>query len=451
MKVEIRKAVSEDRDTMLRILKHWNMHHIPSEEMPELDIAHFYVATVIDMVVGVSGYKLLPGNKGKTTLLAIAPDFQGQGIGKQLQDIRLQAMHQAGARTVTTNCDDLKTITWYKKHYHYREVGVLKKLHAFGSEDVMHWTTLEMDLVSYMANRDEMLARRERYINRNDPPPLSEYAPLIINVCLTGMVPNKALTKHVPVTADEIIEDAVRVHDAGASIVHIHARDSEGKPTSDITQFEKILLGIRRERENLICCVTTSGRNVADVHQRAAVLQLTGDAKPDVASLTLGSLNFTSGASINSIETVEYLAMAMKENSIKPELEVFDSGMINMARYLERHGIISGNKYFNLLLGNLNTAPATLQSLSMLTQSLPENSIWSAAGIGKFQLPMNTTAIAAGGHVRVGIEDSMYYDYNEHTLATNEALVNRVVRISKELQRPIATPAQTRVMLGLDT
>jgi len=450
VKCKIRKAVPEDRDAMLHVLEHWNMHHIPSDEMPELDIAHFYVATVDNRVIGVSGYKLLTNNNGKTTLLAINPDFQGHDIGKQLHDARLQAMHQAGVCKVTSNCDDLKTITWYKKHYHYREVGKIKKHHAFGRVDVDAWTTLEMDLTAYMADRNNMLASRTDYINRNDPPPLSKYSPLIINVCLTGMVTTQSSTPYVPVSADEIIEDAISVYDAGASIVHIHARDNEGRPTTDAAQFEKILLGIRNERKDLICCVTTSGRNTSDIYERAEVLHLTGDAKPDMASLTLGSLNFISGAGINAIESVEYLAMTMKENNIKPELEVFDSGMINLARYLERHNIIGGNKYFNLLLGNLNTAPATLQSLSMLTQSLPENSIWSAAGIGKFQLPMNTIAIASGGHVRVGIEDSIYFDYNEETLATNKALVARIVKISKELQRPIATSAYAREMLGLN-
>ena len=449
MKASIRQAAKGDYDAILHVLTYWNMQHIPSAEMPELNTEQFYVATVAEKIIGVSGYKLLDANRGKTTLLAIIPDLQGFGIGKQLQDARLQAMFDAGAKTVTSNCDELKTITWYKKHYGYHEIGSIKKLHSFGRTDVDHWTTLEMDLLSYMSQRDKHASSRERYIQHNEPPPLSDYPPLIINVCLTGMVPNKSSTRLVPVSCEEIIEDAIRACDAGASIVHIHARDIDGRPTSEASQFEKILLGIRRERQELVCCVTTSGRNVSDIQKRAEVLRLTGKARPDMASLTLGSMNFTSGASINSIETIEYLAMTMKENSIKPELEIFDSGMINLAGYLERHRIIEGRKYFNLLLGNLNTAPATIHSLSSLTRALPEDSLWSAAGMGRFQLPTNTLAIAAGGHVRVGIEDSIYYDYQENTLASNEMLVNRVVRIAEELQRPIATPAQTRTMLGL--
>ena len=123
--------------------------------------------------------------------------------------------------------------------------------------------------------------------------------------------------------------------------------------------------------------------------------------------------------------------------------------MINLAKYLERHNIISGKKYFNILLGNLNTAPATLASLSMITENLPHNSLWAATGIGSFQLPVNVTAIASGGNVRVGLEDTVHYDYNEKKLATNEELVKRIVRISNELQRPIATPEEARAMIGL--
>jgi len=168
-----------------------------------------------------------------------------------------------------------------------------------------------------------------------------------------------------------------------------------------------------------------------------------------MASLTLGSLNFLSGASTNSIETVERLAMAMKEQGVRPELEVFDSGMITLAKYLERNGVIRGRKYFNLLLGNLNTAPATIGSLASLVASLPADSIWAGAGIGQFQLSMNVAALVAGGHVRVGIEDSIYYDSRKTILANNRQLIERVVRIAAELERPVAPFAEARALAGL--
>lgn len=449
MDYQIRKAEFRDTEDMLNILKVWNMHHIPSPEVEDLDLSCFFVALFSGKIIGLSGYKVLSSKQGKTTLMAILPEFQGHDIGKKLQDIRLEAMHKAGVETITTNADDIRTIAWYKKHYNYRTVGKLKKLCSFGLEHVDHWTTIEMDLNSYYKNRQTMEEKKNTYIQENDPPPLSTYPPLIINVCLTGMMPTKTLTHHVPVSVDEIIEDAIKVYDAGARIVHLHARDADGVPVSDARYYEDIISGIRREREDMICCTTTSGRNISDISQRTEVLYLTGSAKPDMASLTLGSLNFLTGASVNSIETVEHLALTMKENDIKPELEVFDYGMINLAKYLERHDIISGKKYFNILLGNLNTAPATLTSLSMMTENLPQNSLWAATGIGSFQLPINVTAIASGGHVRVGLEDSIYFDYQESILATNEDLVKRVARIAEELQRPIATPDEARSMIGL--
>jgi uncharacterized protein (DUF849 family) len=283
----------------------------------------------------------------------------------------------------------------------------------------------------------------------NDAHPLAPYPPLVINVCLTGMIPTRSQTPHVPLSPDEIIVAAIDAYDAGARIVHLHARDADGRPTPDPAYYERIIKGIRRERPGMICCATTSGRNWSDFERRAAVLYLDGDVRPDMASLTLGSLNFLTNPSTNSIEMVERLAMAMLEQGVKPELEVFDLGMINLARYLERNGLIGGRKYVNLLLGNLNTAPATIGNLAALVAALPADSIWAAAGLGQFQLPMNVAAIVAGGHVRVGLEDSIHYDYAKTRLATNRQLVERIVRIAAELQRPVATADQARALVGI--
>jgi uncharacterized protein (DUF849 family)/N-acetylglutamate synthase-like GNAT family acetyltransferase len=449
MEYILEPASPKDREAILQVMKIWNMHHVPSPEMEELDLRCFFVAKVDGKIVGASGYKILTDTSAETTLLGIYPNFQGFGIGKALQDKRIEAMYDRGIKKVTTYSDRPEVILWYKKHYGYREVGHSKKMCKFGLEDVDYWRVLEMDLDSYMHTKESNEKRRESYIQNNDPAPLSDYPPLIINVCLSGMLPSKTHTSYVPVGVDEIIEDAVRVYDAGASIVHIHARDGNGSPTPDAQTYEKIIEGIRQERPDLICCATTSGRNWSDVERRSEVLELTGRAKPDMASLTLGSLNFLTGASVNSIDTIQQLVMKMKEKEIMPELEVFDYGMINLAKYLERHQLIEGKKYFNLLLGNLNSAPATIGSLSALSEALPENSVWAAAGLGRFQLPMNTAAIVGGGHVRVGIEDSIYYDYRQTQLASNETLVKRIVRISNELQREIATAREARSIIGL--
>ena len=449
MNYTIEKAVPDDYALILDVMRPWNMHHVPSAEMADLDISCFFVARISGKLAGAAGYKLLSPKEGKTTLLGIRPEFSGMGIGRALQNARLEAMFDAGVRRVVTNADRQETILWYKKHYGYRQTGTLKKICDFSLSEIDHWTTLEMDLEEFMSSRAAHEEYRKSYIALNDAHPLSPYPPLIINACLTGMVPTKFSNPHVPVHPDEIIADAIRVFDAGARVVHLHARDAEGEPTPDARLYEKIISAVRKERPGMVCCVTTSGRNWRDFEQRAEVLYLTGAAKPDMASLTLGSLNFFTGPSVNSIEIIERLAMAMQEQDIKPEIEVFDTGMINLAKYLERNRLISGRKYFNLLLGNINTMPATIANLAALVQALPDNAIWAGAGLGQFQLPMNTAAIVAGGHVRVGIEDSIYYDYGKEIPSANESLVRRIVRIADELQRPVATVAQTRQMMGL--
>ncbi|HSR74090.1 MAG TPA: GNAT family N-acetyltransferase [Sulfurovum sp.] len=449
MNFTIESANPNELEGILAVLKPWNMHHIPSAEMEKIDFDTFFVAKIDGKIVGVSGYKVLDANNGKTTLLAVYPEFQGSGIGKALQDKRLEAMYQKGVKKVTTNADRPDIILWYKKHYGYKEIGRLKKIASFGLDDKEYWTTLEMDLENHITQKDFKNRKQLQYMKDNNPSPLSPFPPLIINVCLTGMIPTKTSTRYVPVSVDEIVEDAIKVYDAGARIVHLHARDAEGQPAYEARYYEEMITAIRRERPELICCASTSGRTFKSIEQRSEVLYLTGKAKPDMASLTLGSLNFATGPSINSLDMIQGLAMIMKEQGIKPEMEVFDSGMINVAKYLERHEIISGKKYFNILLGNINTAPATIGDLAYLSGALPADSVWAAAGLGGFQLPMNTAAIAAGGHVRVGIEDSIYYDYEKTRLTTNEELVKRIVRIAKELQRDIATGEETRKMVGI--
>lgn len=449
MNYTIEAAASTDREAILEVMLPFNMHHVPSPEMEELDLTCFFVARMNGRIVGAAGYKVLSPTTAKTTLLGVLPDYGGMGIGRALQHRRMEVLFKQGIITLTTNADRPDTILWYKKHYDYQEIGRLRKISPFGLDHVDHWTTLQTNLENYFGHLEERDRRRMEYMAANDAHPLAPYPPLVINVCLTGMVPSRAQTPHVPLSPDEIIEDAVRAYDAGARLAHIHARDPNGHPTPDEALYDKIIRGIRRERPGMICCATTSGRNWNDFQRRAAVLYLDPPARPEMASLTLGSLNFLTGCSVNSIEMVERLAMAMKEQGVKPELEVFDFGMLNLARYLERNATIGGRKYFNLLLGNLNTAPATIGNLAQMVAALPDNSVWAAAGLGQFQLPMNAAAIVAGGHVRVGIEDSIHYDYARTRLATNEELIQRLVRIAAEIQRPVATPAQARSIVGL--
>ena len=285
--------------------------------------------------------------------------------------------------------------------------------------------------------------------NTEDPHPLKGYSKLIINAAITGMVSTRKDTPFLPVTVEEIIEDAIRCARAGASILHLHARDANEKPTYKAGIFAKIIEGIRREISEIIICVTTSGRTYNEFEKRSEVLDLDGFVKPDMASLTLGSLNFPAQASINEPAMIIKLAEKMNLKGIKPELEILDTGMINAAKYLCRKGYINPPFYFNVILGSIYSTQARMSDLSYLVSLLPQDAVWAGGGIGIFQLVVNAAAIIMGGHVRVGLEDNIWYDYNKKEVSTNEKSIQRIVRIAGELGRGIATPAEVRGMLGL--
>jgi len=275
--------------------------------------------------------------------------------------------------------------------------------------------------------------------------------PVIINAALTGMVPSKEDTPHVPITIEEIAADVEAVADAGASVVHLHPRDENGKPTCDPEIYRRLIGTVRSRCPEIIICASCSGRIESDVDARGVALTFGGDLKPDLATLTCGSMNFPQQASVNAPQTIMELAKRMKDGGIKPEVEVFEPGMINYARYLIRKDLLDEPIYVNMLLGNLGTSSATAASLSHMLDLLPEGSVWSVAGIGRYQLTVNTLSLAIGGHVRVGLEDNPYYDWGERNPATNRMLVERVVRIAAELGRRPATPQQAREMIGLPT
>ena len=273
--------------------------------------------------------------------------------------------------------------------------------------------------------------------------------PLVISLAPTGMVPTKADNPNVPVTPDEIAADTARCVAAGASIVHLHARDEDGIPTHRREVYADLVERVKEQCGEVIVCVSTSGRRVSELEQRAEVLDLEGDLAPELASLTLGSLNFPKQASVNDPAMIRRLAERMRERGIVPELEVFDLGMVDYARYLLEQGVLAPPLVFNILLGNLGTLAATPLNLATVVQSLPAGAAWAAAGIGRFQLPMNALAITTGGHVRVGLEDNLWLDTDKTQPADNLSLVERVVGISRSLGREIATPAQARELLGL--
>ena len=272
----------------------------------------------------------------------------------------------------------------------------------------------------------------------------------ILNFTPTGMIPTKKITPHVPVTPDEIIEDVLQVSTLGVSIVHLHARDLlTGKPTYKKDIYGDIIRGIRKENKDIIVCVSTSGRTDNAFEKRSECLELDGELKPDFASLTLSSLNFNKQASINSPDMIKDLAKKMMDRGIRPELEVFDLGMVNYAKYLIRKGLLSPPYYFNIILGNIACAQADMLHLGIMINELPEESIWSVGGVGNPQLRMNLLSIVAGGGVRLGLEDNIWFDEERKCLATNFDLVQRIVSIAKTIGKRPYTPTEARDLLQL--
>ncbi len=272
---------------------------------------------------------------------------------------------------------------------------------------------------------------------------------LIINAAITGMVPTKTDNPYLPCSPQEIIEDARRCMDAGASIIHVHARDKAVRPAYNKEIYREIISGIRDKCPGLLICGSASGRTFNEFQQRAQVLNPGPGCAPDFASLTLGSLNFPNQASINEPEMIESLAKAMSENAIVPEWEVFDLGMIDYAHYLIKKGVLHKPYYCNIFLGSLGTISATPFNLATMVRALPESAVWSATGIGRFQFYVNSMAITMGGHVRVGLEDNLYYDNEKKHLATNPGLIERIVKVARAIGREIASPDKARQLIGL--
>lgn len=274
---------------------------------------------------------------------------------------------------------------------------------------------------------------------------------LIINVALTGMVPTKADNPYVPLSPVEIAEDVQRCHAAGASIFHIHARDATGQPAYQVAYYEEILTQVRARCHDpqIVICLTTSGRVHNTFETRSQVLNLPDEYRPDMASLTLGSMNFPKQASVNAPDMIVALARTMQGRGIVPELEVFDLGMIDYSHVLIERGILQPPHYYNILLGSLGTLSATPFNLALMVNALPAGATWAAAGIGRFQFQMNALAIAMGGHVRVGIEDALYMTGSKTDLASNPRLVARLVHVARAMGREPATSIEARTMVGL--
>jgi len=428
---KIRFARQEDIPAVIELMKPYNMHHIPSPEMSFLDYKNFIVAEQNGCLLGAAGFTFLSNDIGKTTLMAVRPDCTGMGLGMTLQTRRMQILRGLGCLSVITNADRPETIAWYKRHFGYHEIGKLPKIHPFGLNAVSEWTTLEADLSGV------------------EMPPVSQRK-LFINAALTGMVARKKDNPNLPVTPAEIAQTALEAAQLGAAIVHIHAREANEEPTPDPSIYTEIIGRIREKNDDLIICVTTSGRNWQELEKRAAVLGYLDDCKPDMASLTMGSMNFSTQASINPPEVIQSLAMRMLQNNIRPELEIFEVGMIDYARYLIKKGLVQQPAYFNLILGSLGTISASPDNLRYLVSQLPAFSTWAASGVGKFQSKVHQWAVQTGGGLRTGLEDSLYLDVDSQILASNSDWIRKAVELAEKNGREIATPNDVRNWLELD-
>ena len=267
---------------------------------------------------------------------------------------------------------------------------------------------------------------------------------LIITVALTGNVPTKKMNSNLPVTPVEIAADVAACADAGACLFHVHARDQEQKPTLELAVYKRIVAAIKQTAPNVILQLSTGARAGTDPEARVNPVRLL----PEMASFTTGSNNLPGIVYANAPEFIEYLATVFRDTGVKPEIEVFEAGMINNALFLHNKGLIGAPLHFDFVLGAPGAIAAGVRSLVFLSESIPAGATWTVAGIGKAEIPMATAAIVMGGHVRVGMEDNLRMP--DGSPAANPRLVEKVVAIAREVGRDIASPAEARRILSLD-
>jgi uncharacterized protein (DUF849 family) len=275
---------------------------------------------------------------------------------------------------------------------------------------------------------------------------MSETKPCIICVAITGSLPRKANNPAVPISIDEQVESTQAAMEAGASIVHAHVRNDDETPTSDPDRFGRLLEGLRKHCPGLIVQFSTGGRSGAG-RERGAMLRL----RPDMASLAVGSNNFPTRVYANSPDLVDWLAAEMLAWGVKPEIEAFDLSHIFQAVAMAKDGRLRSPLYVQFVMGVKNAMPVDRPAFDFFVQTLNRlapDAEWCGAGIGRHQITLNEWCVAAGGHARTGLEDNLRLD--RATLApSNAALVRRVVELCDEHERPVATPAQARAILGL--
>lgn len=270
--------------------------------------------------------------------------------------------------------------------------------------------------------------------------------PCIICVAITGSVPTKAANPAVPITITEQIESTQAAFETGACIAHCHVRNDDETPTSDPDKFARLGEGLRRHCPGMIIQYSTGGRSGAG-HERGGMLPL----KPDMASLTVGSNNFPTRVYENSPDLVDWLASEMLTYGVKPEIEAFDLSHVFQAVKMAEDGRIKRPLYVQFVMGVKNAMPVDKEVFDFYVKTLNRlapDANWCGAGIAQNQIVLNEWCIAAGGHVRTGLEDNVRLDRN--TLApSNSALVKRAVELCDKHERPVASWQQARDILQL--
>ena len=281
-----------------------------------------------------------------------------------------------------------------------------------------------------------------------DTDPSRTSGPCIVCVAITGSLPTKSDNPAVPITIAEQVESTQEAYEAGAAIAHCHVRDDEGRPTSDPARFAALKEGIERHCPGMIVQLSTGGRSGAG-RARGAMIPL----RPDMCSLSVGSVNFPTRVYENPPDLVDWLAGEMRAHDVKPEVEAFDLSHVVQAARMQADGRLDGPLYVQFVMGVRNAMPADEAILDVYVETLARlapDALWCAAGIGAAQIELNEWAVARGGHARTGLEDNVRMD--RETLApSNAALVRRTVEVCGRHGRPVATPAQARAMLGLRT
>lgn len=272
--------------------------------------------------------------------------------------------------------------------------------------------------------------------------------PVIITAALVGAETTREQTPHLPISPEEIAQEAKRCRDAGAAMVHLHVREPNGKPSQSADLFRQTIERIRELAPDLICQTSTGGAVGMDVDERTQPLTLTGRAKPEMATCTTGTVNFGDDVFWNPRSLVRQIAKRMREAGIVPEIECFDAGMLDEAYALNKEGLLDFPAHFDFVLGVPGAMAAKRDAVEYLRSQLPEGSTWTVAGVGRHEMPMAEIAIELGGHVRVGLEDNIFVSKGVLAKGSFE-LVEKVAELAKAKGRAIATPAQAREILRI--